>query len=58
MTTKQAYPAIGLSFILRVAALVLFILAVIAGFAGWSLDTWTELTAAGLACWVGSTLVP
>ena len=58
MTTKQAYPAIGIGFILRVAALVLFILAVIAGFADWTQQTWDELAAAGLACWVGSTLVP
>ncbi len=47
----------GLGFILRVAALVLFILAIVAGFT-WTVTTWEELSAAGLACWVGSTLIP
>jgi hypothetical protein len=56
--TVPAHRVIGFSFILRVAALVLFIVAVIAGFANWSTTTWEELVAAGLACWVASTLIP
>jgi len=48
----------GLSFVLRVAALVFFIFAIICGYT-WGLTSWhwEGLTATGLGLWVGSTLV-
>jgi len=48
----------GLSFILRVAALIFFIFAIICGYT-WGLTSWhwEGLTATGLGLWVGSTLV-
>jgi hypothetical protein len=50
---------IGLAFVLRIAALVFFVLAIIAGY-DWGLASWhwEGLTATGLGLWVGSTLVP
>jgi TRAP-type C4-dicarboxylate transport system permease small subunit len=48
----------GVGFILRVAALVFFILAIIAGYR-WGLTNWhwEGLTATGLGLYVGSTLI-
>jgi hypothetical protein len=61
MTQQQPsyVAAINLSFILRVATLVFFVLALIAGFQ-WGLTSWhwEGLTATGLCLWVASTLVP
>jgi hypothetical protein len=56
MTVARS-PYYGFSLILRLAALVLFILAIIVGF-GWGLSHWEGLVATGLTAWVGSTLVP
>jgi sterol desaturase/sphingolipid hydroxylase (fatty acid hydroxylase superfamily) len=55
---QVAWAPIGLSFVLRVAALVFFIFAIIAGY-NWGLASWhwEGLTASGLGLWCGSTLV-
>jgi hypothetical protein len=60
MNTTVQHTAIGFSFILRVGALVLFIITALFGFGlgGIDLDTILGLISAGLAAWVGSTLVP
>lgn len=48
------------SLLLRIAALVLFILGALFGFGVGDVTLMTELglVNVGLACWVGSTLVP
>jgi Na+/H+ antiporter NhaD/arsenite permease-like protein len=48
-----------MSLLLRIAALVIFILVVIFVIVGmdWQVTTYLALLAGGLACWVGSTLV-
>jgi hypothetical protein len=53
-----AIAPIGLSFILRVVALIFFVFAIIAGY-NWGLDSWhwEGLIATGLTAWVASTLV-
>jgi hypothetical protein len=50
----------NLNFVLRVAALILLILATIFAFGvgDFSLATVLGISFAGLACWVGSTLAP
>jgi hypothetical protein len=55
---QVAVAPVGLAFLLRVAALVFFILALIAGFT-WGLTAWhwEGLTATGLALYVSSTLL-
>lgn len=55
-----AHSAVGFGLILRVGALVVFILAALFffGVGSVSLDDTLGLVAAGLAAWVGSSLVP
>jgi hypothetical protein len=48
----------GFSVILRVVALVAFIVAVIVALGSGTFDHDAVLIPLGLACWVGSTLVP
>jgi hypothetical protein len=62
MTAPQQHPVavapIGLSFILRVVALIFFVLAIIAGY-NWGLTSWhwEGLVSTGLGAWVASTLI-
>jgi len=51
---------LGFSAVMRIAALVLFVLAALFGFGVGSVDlpTVVGLVSVGLASWVGSTLVP
>jgi hypothetical protein len=53
-----AVAPLGLSFVLRVIALIFFIFAIICGFT-WGLTSWhwEGLVATGLTAWVASTLV-
>lgn len=48
----------GFSVVLRVVALVAFIIAAIVAFGSGSVEHAAALVPVGLACWVGSTLVP
>jgi hypothetical protein len=52
-----ARPGMDLAYVLRIVALVFFILAIVCGYT-WGLTSWhwEGLTATGLAAWCASTL--